>query len=145
MQVRQDSLGFLIADLSRLMRRAFAQQLTGSSLTLAQARALLYLSRNEGMRQVDLAANLEIQPMTLARLVDQLEAGGLLERRSDPADRRAYRLYLKPAAAPHLEAVKQVAKAIRSDVLRGVGKEHADILLATLEQMHGNLVEQEEG
>ena len=100
MTTHQDNLGFLLADVSRLMRRAFQQRLEGSSLTLAQARALIYVSRNEGVRQVDLADLLEVQPITLARLIDQLAGDGLVERRSDPADRRAYHIFLTPAAAP---------------------------------------------
>ena len=72
MKLRQDSLGFLLADVSRLMRRAFQQRLEGSSLTLAQARALVYVGRHEDVRQVDLADMLEVQPITLARLIDQL-------------------------------------------------------------------------
>src|SRR4051812_9261819 len=100
MELRHDTLGFLLADVSRLMRRAFQQRLEGSSLTLAQARALIYVSRHEGVRQIDLADLLEIQPITLARLIDQLAAAGLVERRPDPTDRRAYQVFLTSAAAP---------------------------------------------
>lgn len=139
MGVREESLGFLLADVSRLMRRAFRQRLEGSSLTLAQARALIYVSRHEGVRQVDLAELLEVQPITLARLLDQLAAAGFVERQPDPADRRAYRIYLTPAAAPQLAAIKQVAAAIRADALRGLGKQEAAAVLAALGKMHGNL------
>ena len=135
----RDSLGFLVADISRLMRRAFAQRLKGSSLTLAQARALVHVSRNEGLRQVELAALLEVQPITLARLLDQLDRGGLVERRADPADRRAYRLFLKPAAAPHLAAIGQAAKVIRSHALRDMDEREAAAMLAGLRKMHDNL------
>ena len=104
MEFQQDSLGFLLADASRLYRRAFQRRLEGSSITLAQARALVHVARHEGVRQVDLADLLELQPMTLARLIDQLAAAGLVERRADPADRRAYRVFLRPAAAAQLAA-----------------------------------------
>ena len=77
-----DSVGFLIADVLRLMRRRFAKHLKPSGLTLAQARALVYISRREGLRQVELAAVMEIQPITLARIVDQLAEAGLVERRA---------------------------------------------------------------
>ena len=91
MQSLRDGLGFLLADVSRLMRREFAQRMGGrlSSLTFAQARALVHLSRSEGLRQIELANLLEVQPITLARLIDQLDARGLVERRADPDDRRA--------------------------------------------------------
>jgi DNA-binding MarR family transcriptional regulator len=137
-----ESLGFLIADLARLMRHAFEQRIEGSSLTLAQARALVYLSQREGMHQVELAAMLEVQPITLARLIDHLHAEGLVERRADPADRRAYRLYLTDAAAPHLAAISQVVTAIRADVLHGVDRQQAVLVMTVLNKMRENLLAQ---
>ena len=139
MTAQQNSLGFLLADVSRLMRHAFKQRLEGSSLTLAQARALIYVSRNEGIRQVELADMLEIQPISLARLIDQLEEARLVERRADPADRRAYQLFLKPEAAAHLAAIQQVATAIRADALVGIDKRQAEALLRSLNTMRANL------
>ena len=139
MKAQQNSLGFLLADVSRLMRHAFRQRLEGSSLTLAQARALIYVSRNEGIRQVELADMLEIQPISLARLIDQLEEARLVERRADPADRRAYQLFLKPEAAAHLAAIEQVATAIRADALAGIDKQQAEALLRALNTMRANL------
>ncbi|MDD5249077.1 MAG: MarR family transcriptional regulator [Rhodocyclaceae bacterium] len=139
MGVQEESLGFLLADVSRLMRRAFRQRLEGSLLTLAQARALVYVSRHEGVRQVELAELLEVQPITLARLLDQLATAGFVERRADPADRRAYRIHLTPAAAPQLAAIKHVGAAIRADALRGLGKQEAAAVLSALGKMHGNL------
>ena len=66
MTPKQDSLGFLVADLARLMRRAFEQRLQGGTLTLAQARTLISVARQEGVRQIDLADAMELQPITLA-------------------------------------------------------------------------------
>ena len=134
-----DNLGFLIADISRAMRRAFQRRIEGSSLTLAQARALVYVARNEGIRQVDLAELLEVQPMTLARLLDQLALAGLVERRTNPADRRAYQVHLTPAAAPHLEAIHQVVATIRQEVTRGFGDDELDTVLTALRRMRDNL------
>lgn len=139
MELRQDSLGFLLADVSRLMRRAFKQRLEGSSLTLAQARALVYVSRHEGVRQIDLADMLEVQPITLARLIDQLTDSGLVERRPDPNDRRAYRVFLTPAAAPHLAAIEQVAATIRAVALLDLDEQQAATLLLALHTMRDNL------
>ncbi len=139
MELRQDSLGFLVADVSRLMRKAFKQRLEGSSLTLAQARALVYVSRNEGVRQVDLADMLEVQPITLARLIDQLAEAQLVERRPDANDRRAYQIFLTPAAAPHLAAIEQVAAAIRTDALRDLNDRQATIVFFALRKMRDNL------
>lgn len=137
--MQRDSLGFLLADVSRLIRQRFQQRLEGSSITQAQARALIYVSRQEGLRQVELAELLEVQPITLARLIDQLAKYDLVERRSDPTDRRAYRLYLTPAAAPHLAAIEQVATAVRAEALRGLDKQEAAAALSALRRMRENL------
>lgn len=139
MKLQKDSLGFLLADVSRLMRRAFERRLEGSSVTLAQARALVYVSRHEGVRQVDLADLLEVQPITLARLIDQLAGAGLVKRRADPTDRRAYQVFLTPGAASHLAAIEQVAAATRKDALRHLTAPHAAIVLAALRTMRDNL------
>ena len=135
----QDSLGFLLADVSRLMRFQFRKRLRGSSLTLAQARALIYVSRHEGVRQVVLAEMIEIQPITLARMIDHLAGLGLVERRDDPSDRRAYQLYLTPAAAPHLVAIEKVARQIRAQALRDLDDDEAAIVVRALQKMHKNL------
>ena len=137
--LHDDSLGFLLADVSRLLRRTFEQSLEGSTLTLAQARALVYVARREGCRQVELAELLEVQPITLARLLDQLAEAGLVERRADPQDRRAYRVFLTPAAAPQLAAIEQAAARIRAAALVGLDDRQIDGLLVALRQMRDNL------
>ncbi len=139
MASEQDSLGFLVADVSRMMRQAFQKRLDGSSLTLAQARALVYLARHQGVRQIDLAEMLEVQPITLARLIDQLTEAGLVERHTDAADRRAYRMFLTPAATPHLAAIREVGAAIQADVMRELDKQEAAAVLIALAKMRRNL------
>lgn len=139
MGLQKDSLGFLLADVSRLIRHAFQQRIEGSSLTQAQARALVYVSRHEGVHQIELADLLEIQPITLARLIDQLEQGGLVERRPDSEDRRAYQVFLTPDAAPHLAAIDEVAASIRAEALRGVDEQQAVIVFSALRRMRDNL------
>ena len=139
MTLKQESLGFLLADVSRTMRRAFQRHLEGSSLTLAQARALIYVSQNEGVRQVDLAELLEVQPITLARLIDQLATLSLVERRPDPADRRAYQVFLTPAAESHLLAIEQGAAWIREDAARGLSKQQIATVILALKKMRANL------
>lgn len=135
----RETLGFLLGDVSRLMRRRFAERLKGSALTVAQARALVHVSRREGIRQVELAALLEVQPITLARLLDQLGAAGLVERRTDPGDRRAYRLFLRPAAKAPLAEVGRIAAALRAKALRGLDAGEAAALLAALRRLRENL------
>ena len=132
-------LGFLVADIARLMRRAFRQRQRRTTLTLAQARTLVHLSRRDGVRQVVLAESLEVQPITLARVIDQLALAGLVERRTDPTDRRAYRVYLKRAAQPHLDAIEAVAQSIREDALRGFDSHSSAQVLDALARIHENL------
>ena len=139
MTPKQDSLGFLVADLARLMRRAFEQRLQGCTLTLAQARTLIHVARQEGVRQIDLADAMELQPITLARLIDQLAEAGLVERRADPADRRAYRVYLLPTAQNELATIEREAAAIRARALQGLDATQADATLAALRMMQRNL------
>lgn len=132
-------LGFLVADIARLMRRAYKQRQQRSDLTVAQARALVQISRREGVRQVDLAEMLEVQPITLARLIDQLAQSGLVERRPDPTDRRAYLVYLTRAAGPQLSAIEAVAASIRADALRGLDRHEASLVVDALQKIHSNL------
>jgi DNA-binding MarR family transcriptional regulator len=139
MPSQTESLGFLVADVARMMRRAVQARLGDDPLTYAQARALVYLSRQEGIRQVDLADQLEIQPITLARLVDHLAEAGLVERRSDPVDRRAYRLHLTEAAAPRLAVILEVVAAVRAEALGGLDSEEAARLVDGLQRIRSNL------
>jgi DNA-binding MarR family transcriptional regulator len=136
---RQDSLGFMLADVARLMRRDFKLRLEGSCLTHAQARVLVHTSRHEGIRQVELAEMLEVQPITLARLLDQLAEVGLIERRPDPRDRRAHHVYLTAAAAPHLASIERVAKTIYKSAMRDLTEKQAAAALAALRKMRDNL------
>ncbi len=97
------SLGFLINDVGRLMRRNFNRRVQSLGLTQTQWRAIVHLDRNEGMTQVSLADSLDIQPITLTRLIDRMEAAGWVERRNHPLDRRAVQLYLTAKVRPVLE------------------------------------------
>ncbi|WP_438863253.1 MarR family winged helix-turn-helix transcriptional regulator [Neptunicella sp.] len=139
MSSQEQSLGFLIADISRLMRRAFQRRLEGSQLTLAQARALIYVSRNEGVRQVELAESLELQPMTLARLIDQLAEEGFVERRPDPRDRRAHLIFLTPAATPQLEEIKRVGLEVKELALSDLDQQQTEQFLHALAQVREQL------
>ncbi|WP_416306601.1 MarR family winged helix-turn-helix transcriptional regulator [Neptunicella sp. SCSIO 80796] len=139
MSSQENTLGFLMADVSRLMRRAFQLRLEGSQVTLAQARALTYVSRNEGVRQIDLAELLEVQPITLARLIDQLEQTGLVERRPAPGDRRAYQIFLTEAAAPQLEEIKRVGLEIKQFAFSDLDDQQTEQFMAALEQVRDRL------
>lgn len=132
-------LGFLIAEVSRLLRRQFDHRIQSLGLTQAQWRALAHLSREQGINQAGLAERLEIRPMTLVRQLDRLEAAGWVERRRDPADRRAIRLYLTPAAGPLLEQLRDTGAAIRACALRGFPAAEQTQLIESLTRMKHNL------
>ncbi len=139
MPIDKDGLGFLVADVNRLLRRAFQKRLQSSALTLAQARALIYVSRHEGIRQVELAELLDVQPITLTRLIDQLESSQLVERRPDPTDRRAFRVFATSAAGAHLEAIDTVISEILSDATAGISTAATARTKDALTQMRANL------
>ncbi len=134
-----DNLAYLLSDATRLLRRTFRQRLTGVELSFEQARALMLIGRCEGIRQVDLAERLDVQPITLVHQIDQLAANGLVERRPDPTDWRAYQLFVTKAAAPHLAAIGKIAAAVQSEMLRGLSKEQVALMLAGLHTLRDNL------
>lgn len=137
--MHEENLCFLVVEVSRLMRREFYDRLEGSTLTQAQARALKHIAHNEGLKQRDLADILEIQPITLARLVDQLEEMDLVERRADPEDRRAHRLHVRAQARPHLEAIEKVARDIRAHALEGLNDKEVAAAVAALAKIRDTL------
>jgi len=133
------SLGFLISDTKRLTGKLFALYLTDYPLTLAQARALLAVARYEGIRQVDLADFLDIQPITLARMIDQLADIGYVERRADPKDRRAYQLFLLPAAESVIEFFAKKSREFQHSALTNLNDSQIEILFTALNQVRDNL------
>ncbi|WP_323815554.1 MarR family transcriptional regulator [Cellvibrio sp. NN19] len=135
----QESLGFLLTDNLRLTRRIAAGYFERYNLTLAQARALLGVYRWQGIRQVDLADYLEIQPISLARLLDQLAESGWVERRPDPQDRRAFQLYLTPAATPIVRMIKEASHAFEARALAGFSEEEKTALFTGLNRLRNNL------
>lgn len=132
-------IGFLIADSSRMLRRTFNERITPLGLTQAQWRALAYLSRNEGLNQVNLAELLEVQPITVARLIDKLVVAGLVERRPDPNDRRAQRLFLTERATPVLDRIWEIAEETYQTVFAGLSAEECVALADLLTRMRANL------
>ena len=133
------SLGFLLADVSRLMRQRFDARAASLGLTRAQWRVLGQLRRREGINQVALAEILEIEPITLARHIDRLEAKGFVERRPDPNDRRARCLHLLPAARPVMDQMRGLSQITRGEALDGIpdadSEKLIDLLLAIKENL----------
>ncbi|WP_326524079.1 MarR family winged helix-turn-helix transcriptional regulator [Sphingomonas sp.] len=134
-----DSLGFLLSDVSRLMRRRFDERARSIGATRAQWKALVTLSRHEGINQGGLADLLEVEPITLCRMVDRLEESGLVERRRDPKDRRAWQIFLTDAAKPVIEKLRVHADALFEAAFEGFAAEDRDHLTASLERLRDNL------
>lgn len=133
------SLGFVLGDVSRLMRRRFDARAREIGLTRAQWRVMGQLRRREGINQAALAEILEIEPMTLGRHIDRLVEKNFVERRPDPKDRRAWRLFLKPEAQPVLDKLRTISTVNRREVLQGIPAEEAEALIDTLLKIKGNL------
>jgi MarR family transcriptional regulator for hemolysin len=130
---------FTISDVGRLLRTYADQKARRFGQTRAQWAVLLRLERLEGLKQSDLAEDLDIQPITLTRLVDRLCDNGLIERRPDPNDRRAKRLYLTPAARPLLDRISTQVEELSETVLAGVDPDAATTLLTQLGLARENL------
>jgi DNA-binding MarR family transcriptional regulator len=135
-----ESLGFLLSDVSRLMRRRFDERARQVGATRAQWRTLITLSRNEGINQGGLAELLEVEPITLCRMIDRLEESGLVERRRDPADRRAWLLFLTEKSRPLLEDLKDVAQDMVEQALAGIGGVDRERLTGLLDIIRANLI-----
>lgn len=137
---RLRNLGFLLKDISRLYTRRFEERATEIGVTLAQCKALAFLAKNEGINQVRLSELTDIDPMSLVRILDRMEADGWIERRADPADRRARRLYSKAKAKPILEKIWAVGDETRAESLGKLSAQQRSSLIDLLEQLHENLL-----
>lgn len=135
---RMKSFGFLLKDLSRRYALRFEQHARDMSLTLMQCKALVYLEKNEGSSQKNLAELTGMDSMMMVRILDRMEADQLLERRADPADRRARRLYLTRKAKPLLEKIWRLAELTRSEMFSGINKADRDTFMLVLEHLHEN-------
>ena len=134
-----DSIGFLLSDVSRLLRRSFDERARRIGVTRTQWRALTTLSRHEGINQGRLADLLEVEPITLCRMVDRLEEAGHVQRRRDPADRRAWNIYLTDQARPLLDQLRVIADGVVGIALDGIDPAGLAALTASLERIRGNL------
>lgn len=138
-----ETIGFLLNDTARLFRRAFNARTRDSGITALQWRLITYLKRHEGIRQGPLAELLEVEPITLSRMVDRLAEAELVERRADPTDRRAWRLYLTPRASDLLNTMRRTAEALTEEATEGLSAGERDQLLALVERVRLNLSRRE--
>jgi MarR family transcriptional regulator for hemolysin len=132
-------IAFNINDVARLLRTYADQKAANFGLTRAKWAVLARLDRFEGLKQNELAEMLDLQPISLTRLLDGLSESGLIERRSDPDDRRAKRLFLTPAARPLLDRLSELGEDLMTTALAGLDQAERSALLASLTTIKENL------
>ena len=134
-----DPIAFLFADASRLFRRSFDEAARSIGVTRAQWRTLTALARQEGQTQGALADLLEVEPITLCRMIDRLEEAGHVERRRSPSDRRAWNIYLTEQSRPLLDQLHAIAEDVTARALDGIDAADRDRLVHMLLLVRGNL------
>jgi DNA-binding MarR family transcriptional regulator len=137
-------VGFLLADNSRLARRAFDRKVREIGVTAPQARLLLTLNRAPGENQGFYADRLEVEPITLCRMADRLEEAGMIERRSDPADRRAWQLHLTDKSRKVVGQLQQKVDSLVDDMLAGFSADERAEFSRLLTAVGENLSERRE-
>jgi DNA-binding MarR family transcriptional regulator len=130
----------LLHDVARMQRTRFDQWARNYGMTRAQGIILARLDRQPGLSQNEMAALCEVEPITVGRLVDRLEARGFLERRHDPFDRRIRRLHLLPASAPILAAIQDYKIALENYVTDGLDKSVQEAVIDALVHMKNKLI-----
>ncbi|WP_025660017.1 MarR family transcriptional regulator [Rhizobium sp. IBUN] len=135
------TLGFLLHDVARLLRKRFEQRARCLGLTRSQWQTIAYLRSNEGIHRSGLAEILEIEPITLVRILDKLADRGLIERRQHPTDRRIWLLYVREEAHPLLAEMRELGDLTRGEAFAGIPSEQRDQLFDILTEMKTNLVQ----
>ena len=137
-------IGFILADNSRLARWAFDQRVRAIGVTGPQARLLLNLHRLPGENQGFYAEQLEVEPITLCRMVDRLEEAGMIERRRDPRDRRAWQLHLTAKSQKIVAKLQQSVDSLVDDMLSGLTSHEREEFARLLHTVGANLSERRE-
>ena len=126
------TFGFLVHDIGRLMRREFERRVRDMGFTRNQWRVLAHLRRVDGINQSQLADRMDVEPISLVRLLDKLEGAGYVQRRQDPQDRRAYLLYLTEKAGPLIERLEAISVELRQVILGDLSAAERDALIDML-------------
>ena len=134
------TIGYLIADLTRLFGRVFDRRAAHLGLTRAQWRALKRIHDRQGLSQVELADELDMEPIAVGRVVDRLQKAGFVERRADPDDRRRWRLYLRPQAMQVMGDIAEVSATLRAEALEGLPADEIEAMLRALLHLRENLI-----
>ncbi len=134
-----NTIGYLIADLSRLFGRVFDRRAAHLGLTRVQWRALKRIHQSQGITQAELADLLDMEPIAVGRVIDRLQKAGFIERRGDPDDRRVWRLHLLPPCQAVMADIEAVATSVREDCLAGIDADELATALKVLGQIRENL------
>jgi DNA-binding MarR family transcriptional regulator len=136
-----EDLLFEINETARAVRRAFDQRAATMGITRSQWRVLARLKRESGLRQVELAERLDMEPITLCRIVDRLEEAGLVERKPDPSDRRAWLLELTQNAAPVVKKLRSIAHDLALEAVEGIDEQELRTLQQQLASIRVNVAQ----
>jgi DNA-binding MarR family transcriptional regulator len=133
-----ETLPFEIGETAHSLRKAFDRLAVGLGVTRAQWKVLFKLTRSPGLRQVEVADMLDLEPITLCRIVDRLEEAGLVERVRDPADRRAWRLEVTQKAQPLMEKLTAVGAELVDEAFAGIDPQEIEITRNVLARVREN-------
>ena len=132
------TLPFEIGETAHALRKAFDRRAVGMGVTRAQWKVLFRVERQPGLRQIELADMLDIEPITLSRIIDRLEEAGFVERVADPADRRAWRLHVTARAQPLIEKLHAVADEMIAEAFAGIDPDQIAVARAVLGRVREN-------
>jgi DNA-binding MarR family transcriptional regulator len=134
-----DHIGFLLNDTARLYRRAFNARTREDGCTALQWRLMMYIKREPGIRQGPVAELIEVEPITLSRMVDRLQESRLVERRADASDRRAWMLYLTPEAEELIAGVRPLIDELTATAMDGLTPAEQAELTRLVSKVQANL------
>jgi DNA-binding MarR family transcriptional regulator len=132
-------LAWEIGETSRMMRRYYDRRASALGVTTAQWRLLLRLYREPGLKQVELAERMDVEPITACRIVDRLEEAGLVERQRDPDDRRAWRLVVTEKAEPIMTRLRTLAEEMSGEAFAGMSVEDVEAMRGKLSRIRENV------
>jgi MarR family transcriptional regulator, transcriptional regulator for hemolysin len=133
-----ETLPFEIGETAHALRKAFDRRACALGVTRAQWKVLFRLGRKPGLRQIELADMLDVEAITLSRIVDRLEEGGLVERVADPADRRVWRLHVTARAQPLVEKLQALADDMAAEAFAGIDPKEIEITRQVLGRVREN-------
>ena len=139
MRSMETNIGYLLSDSGRVLRRTFDERVRSLGLTAVQARLLLSLVKFPDNNQAFYADRIEVEPITLTRIVDRMEEAGWVERVADPADRRARLLHLTDKSREIVERLRTIVDGLVADMAEGLSKQEQATLANLLERVSANL------